>query len=152
MLATLLAGILDLTGAIIVYVFLLNAVKIVHLLQSIAGGMMGDSVYDGGIHSALAGVALHFFIAFCWSLAYQLIYPSFNRLIKNDLAKGVMYGCVVWMIMNFIVVPNSGLHRAFVFVPGKFMMSIGLIICCIGIPIALITARRSKYLLTPQMR
>lgn len=150
--ATLVAGIVDLTGAIVVYVVLLKAVDILHLLQSIAGGTIGNRVYDGGVPTALAGVVLHFFIAFCWSFGYQFIYPSLNRLIKNDVAKGVMYGCIVWIIMNLIVVPNSGLHRAFVFEPRKFMMSIGLIICCIGIPIALITARRMKYLLIPQTK
>jgi len=65
---------LDLLAAIVVYSLIMQRVTTMRLLQGIARGALGNSAYEGGIGTALAGVGFHFTIAFCFTVFYFFIF------------------------------------------------------------------------------
>ena len=81
---------------------------------------------------------------FAWF--YFIIYPFLPFLKKNALISGFSYGIFVWIVMNLIVLPI-----VFPVLPAKhldfpLLLSIVILMLCIGLPIALIT--RKYYVLS----
>jgi len=139
----LIAGTLDLVTAIVVYAGILDKTTGIKILQSIASGIFKKEAYSGGSQMALYGVLLHYFIAFTFTWFYYTVYPYFSFLKKNTLVSGIVYGIFVWIIMNLVVLPV-----VFPVLPEKHLdfplfLSIIIIICCIGTPIAFL---HKKYL------
>ncbi len=134
------AAILDIAGAIITYAFVLGLTTPQRVLQSVAAGALGKKSFSGGWNTALAGLALHTLIAFIFAAFYCLIYPYWTRIFKNTFVAGFVYGCLVWSIMNFGVLPIAT-GKPFVFNMKFFLIGIGLIIFLVGIPIAIITRK-----------
>jgi len=140
LLAWLTAGCLDLFGAITVYSLIMQRVTTMRLLQGIARGALGSSAYEGGVATALAGVALHFTIALCFTVFYFFIFPFIPFLKKQRIISGLLYGLFVWCVMNLAVLPL--LHIANI--PTKWdSITRGAVILmlCIGLPISLIVSR-----------
>jgi len=138
--AWLTAGCLDLLGAITVYSLIMQRVTTMRLLQGIARGALGNSVYDGGIATALAGVGFHFIIAFCFTVFYFFIFPYIPFLKKQRVISGLLYGIFVWCVMNLAVLPLLNISV----IPTKWAsISRGAVILmfCIGLPISLIVSR-----------
>ena len=147
--AGLTAGILDIVAALVINVGLRGQTTVTKLLQSIAGGILGKSSYEGGFATAALGLLLHFVIAFIFTLLYILIYPKLDITKKQPLLAGVVYGLFVWSIMNLVVLPIAFSR------PVKWdtllannWVGILVIVFCVGIPIALITNREMKEIKT----
>ena len=142
--AGIVAAVLDITGAILLYAVILNLSTAQKILQSVAAGAMGTAAKEGGWTTALIGLALHTFIALCFAALYYMIYPYWKKIVRNKWLAGILFGCLVWMIMNWAVVPIAT-GKAFDFKAFQFNQffcySIGLIIFMVGIPIALITEK-----------
>ncbi|MET0944091.1 MAG: DUF1440 domain-containing protein [Flavobacterium sp.] len=140
-LSGLIAGTLDLLAAITIYAFILQKTTAIKILQSIASGLFKKDAYSGGSQMALYGLLLHYFIALTFAWFYFTIYPYFSFLKKNTLLSGILYGIFVWIIMNLVVLPT-----VFPVLPEKHLdfpliLSILILIFCIGIPIAFITRK-----------
>ncbi|MBF4494474.1 DUF1440 domain-containing protein [Flavobacterium sp. MR2016-29] len=140
-LSGLIAGTLDIVAAITVYSIILNKTTGIKILQSIASGIFKKEAYTGGSSMALIGLLLHYFIAFTFAWFYFILYPRLSFLKKNALLSGIVYGIFVWIIMNLIVLPI-----VFPVLPQKhfdfpLMLSILILIVCIGIPISFITKK-----------
>src|SRR5260370_20316671 len=58
--AGLVAGVLDITAAIVVYA---HVTHVVPLLQGIASGILGRDAFTGGLATAALGLLCHFLIA-----------------------------------------------------------------------------------------
>ena len=143
-LSGLIAGTLDILAALIIYDLILQKTTSIKILQSIASGIFKKEAYSGGSQMALYGLLLHYFIALTFAWFYFTIYPYFKLLKKNALLSGILYGIFVWMVMNLLVLP-----AVFTALPEKhfdfpLILSILILIFCIGIPIAFIT--RKHYL------
>lgn len=139
--AGITAALLDMSGAIIVYVFLLKLTSIQRILQTVAAGALGKSAYGESWATALAGLAFHTVIALCFAAVYYVIYPLWSKVFPNKWLAGAVYGCVVWAIMNIAVLPLVT-GKPFHFQTDQFFFySIGLIIFMVGIPISLITSK-----------
>ncbi len=143
--AGLIAGILDITAALVINVGLRGQTTVSKLLQSIASGIVGKSAYEGGFAMAAFGLFLHFLIAILFALIYVLVYPSLVIAKKQPLLSGIVYGLIVWCIMNLIVLPFTFSR------PVKWetllannWIGILVIIFCVGIPIALVTNHSLK--------
>ncbi len=54
---------------------------------------------------AIAGLLLHYFIAYCFIVFFFLIYPKISFLQKNKIVTAVVYGIFAWLVMNYIVLP-----------------------------------------------
>jgi uncharacterized membrane protein YagU involved in acid resistance len=133
--AGFIAGLLDIGAAIIVYAYLLNLTTPERLLQSVAAGIYGKDAFSGGWQTAITGLLLHFFIAMCFAVCFYLIQPGFKKIFGNKILHGIVYGIIVWTIMNKIVLPISAAKTS-AFQWKYFLIGISIIIVCVGIPIA----------------
>jgi uncharacterized membrane protein YagU involved in acid resistance len=110
--------------------------KPLRLLQGIAGGVLGPRTYQGGIATALLGLALHFTIAFGAATVFFIASRAFRFLIDHAVLSGILYGISVYFFMQRVVIPLSHANRNPFSL--KFMI-IGIVIhiFCVGLPIAL---------------
>ncbi len=137
---TLAVGVLDILDAFIF--FGLRGASPIGILQSIASGVLGRAAYQGGVRTAALGLLLHFVIAFgvvaTYFVASRLV-PALNR---RPWLYGVLYGLVVYAVMNLVVVPlsaaalGSGPPALAVRVNGLLIHMFG-----VGLPAALVAAR-----------
>jgi hypothetical protein len=97
-----------------------------------------------GTRSALLGLLLHYFIATTWATIY--IFASRRLpLSRHPFLWGSLYGLVVYIVMNYVVVPLSriGPRPTPSIVP--LINAIAALVLCIGIPIAFIARRYIPY-------
>ncbi len=134
-----LAGILDLTAALATNAW--RGLSPTRVLQAISSGLLGMSAYGGGHSTAALGVMLHFLIAFTVAAIYCAASRKLRFLVRQPILWGVLYGVVVYFVMNLIVLPLSAF-------PHNISLSLvtvvtGLVIhmLFVGLPISL-TARR----------
>lgn len=133
--AGLLAGTLDLTAAFILYHFILAKVSFIRIGQSIASGVYGPAAFNGGTSTGLLGWLFHYCIALIWAAIYFLLYPHLPLLRRSAAVSGIIYGTIVWSLMNLVVVPLSNVnHRPLVL--QSALINLLVIIVCVGLPIA----------------
>jgi uncharacterized membrane protein YagU involved in acid resistance len=83
----------------------------------------------------LAGLLLHYSIAFASAIFFFWLFPKVKWLSANKVLTGIIYGVFIWMVMNLIVVPASRIgHQPFDVVNAIINMLI--LIVCIGIPLS----------------
>lgn len=82
------------------------------VFQSIAVGVLGKASYDGGVPTALLGAALHLFMATTFVAIYTLVARRVPGLLRGIAAKGPLYGIVLYVGMNFVVMPLSRVGRS----------------------------------------
>ena len=133
----LTAGTLDGLAAIVVYGPVFGRASVSQIFRGIASALFGRAVFLVGSHYTFYGIFLHYMIALLFSAAYGIAYQRFSLLQKNWLRNGVLYGVMVWIIMNKLVLPLAGMPG-----PSKasgVAMGMMILILCVGIPIAGIT-------------
>ena len=108
-LAGLIAGTLDIFGALTVYSLILHKGPAMLILQRIASAALGKVAFKGGWAMAVCGLGFHYIIAYCFTTAYVLLYPYLPFLKKHKLTSGLLYGLFVWLVMNRIVLPRTKL-------------------------------------------
>ncbi len=137
-LSCLIAGTLDISDALIFYG--LRGVSPIRILQGIASGLLGRAAFTQGMRSALLGLLLHYFIATTVASIYILTSRKLP-LSRHPLLWGSAYGVVVYIVMNYVVLPFSkiGLRPTPPLIP--LINGVAALIFCIGIPIALIARR-----------
>jgi uncharacterized membrane protein YagU involved in acid resistance len=142
----LIAGALDLTGACVVS-YLRAGVKPERVMQSVASGLLGSAAYSGGAKTAVLGVVLHFLIATIWTVVFYAASRKLRFLLEQPILWGLVYGVIVWVFMNFVVLPLSAFppSRTPPTLTGR-LISLLIIMFCIGLPIAFIVRRFSKKL------
>jgi uncharacterized membrane protein YagU involved in acid resistance len=140
--AGLIAGTLDITGACVVS-WLRAGVTPVRVFQSVASGVYGMASFQGGTKTAVLGLLFHFIIATTWGVVYYLASRRLRFLIDQPIIAGVLYGIVVYLFMNFVVIPLSNVPRRPVPLSGR-LIGATIIIFCIGLPIAFIVRHFSK--------
>jgi len=101
-------GLLDIIYACVLWGIILD-VGVLKILQSIASGLLGKAAYDGGAGTAVLGLDLHFCIATCMALVYVLAAKRLPVLTSRWLLMGFLYGFVLFVVMNFVVVPLSAI-------------------------------------------
>jgi len=109
----------------------------------VAAGLLGKASYEGGNATAVLGLALHFFIAFVMALVYVRAARRLPILIQRPLLMGVAYGFVLYLVMNFVVVPLSAIGFHAPSLKGAIRALIPHIVF-VGPAIALAAARRGS--------
>lgn len=105
----LAVGVLDILSAIIFWK-LYRDVAPMRVLHSVAGGLLGrDAATQGGTQTALLGLALHFFISFIVATVYVLASTKLPALRRQWIFYGMAYGLVVFVVMNYVVIPFSAI-------------------------------------------
>lgn len=138
-----LVGVLDMLYPIFLWVVVLQRVPAIRIPQSVASGLLGSAAYEGGVTTAALGLVLHFTIAYSWTTAYYIVsrrWARLRRLIATTEGRvkvGVVLGLLVWLAMDFVVVPLSRASATPVF---SWMFALQLIWhpVGVGLPIALI--------------
>lgn len=140
----LIAGILDITGACVVS-WIRRGVPPVRVFQSVASGVYGAASSTLGAKSAVLGLVFHFLIATTWTAVYYLASRKLSFLVKQPIISGVLYGVIVYLFMNFVVIPLSAVPKPTGPIPlSSRIIGLTVIILCIGLPIAFIVRKFSK--------
>ena len=139
----LIAGTLDITAAC-VYSRLRANVKPMRVLQSVASGLLGPDSYKGGVKTAVLGLALHFLIATTATIVFYLASRKLRFMIARPVTWGLVYGVLVYLFMNFVVLPLSALQMRTPPPLSSRIINCLIIMFCVGLPISLIVRRFSK--------
>lgn len=89
-----------------------SAAGITQMFQSIAVGVLGTSSFDGGVWSAVLGAVLHVIMATVFVAIYAFVARRKPVLLRHPLAFGLPYGVVLYVVMNFVVMPLSRVGRS----------------------------------------
>lgn len=139
LLAGFVAGLMDIAAAIISY-YIRTQNEPTKLFQFIASGVFGKEAFTGGTTMVLLGLLFHFMLAYIFAIAFYLIYPKIKLLSRNKIITGIVYGAIVWVIMNLVVLPLSNTPKL-PFDPTQAAIGMAILMVCIGLPISLIVHR-----------
>ncbi|TCD19815.1 hypothetical protein EZ456_20120 [Pedobacter psychrodurus] len=139
LLIALIAGTLDGLAAVI----FLGKMNFMGVFQYISSAILGTEAFAGGIKTALLGLALHYFIAFCFTLVFAIASTKTSILWKNVILSGILYGIIVWTIMTLLIIPLTKVSAA-PFNYERAILNAVILIFCIGLPISYLTARNSS--------
>ena len=85
---------------------------VTRLFQGVAATLLGPTAVDGGVRTALIGVAMHFGVALGWSAFFAFLVSQFEWLRRTLGAPGgpirvaSVYGPLIWMTMSLLVIPE----------------------------------------------
>jgi uncharacterized membrane protein YagU involved in acid resistance len=130
----LIAGVLDATDGVVAFGF--QGLNPIQVLQYIASGMLGKASFDGGPATAGLGTLLHFFISFTVAAVYVLASRKIAALRTNAVPLGLTFGALVYLVMTYVVLPNSAVAPA-AFSPALFLNGVVGHALFVGLPIAL---------------
>lgn len=141
----LVAGTLDITAACI-SAWLQAGATPIRVAQSVASGAIGrEAAINGGIKTALLGLAFHYLIATTATAVFYLASRKLHFLIKSPIPMGLLYGVFVYLFMNFVVLPLSNIARRGTPPLSARAIQALIIMFCVGLPIALIVRWYSKH-------
>ena len=138
------AATLDIVYALTFW-FFYRGVAPTAVLHTIAGGLLGLPVARaGGASTALLGLGLHYFIAMGMAAAYFLASHRLGFLVRRPVLAGIAYGVLLYVVMNFVVLPLSALppHVWKPTLPALTDLCSHMFF--VGVPIALATCRASR--------
>jgi hypothetical protein len=75
--------------------------------QYIASGVLGMAAFEGGLATALLGLFLHLIISLGIAAIFILSVDRLPLLRRNLIAGSLLYGLVVFIVMNLIITPIS---------------------------------------------
>lgn len=130
------AATLDVIAAIVIY-----KADPINLFKYIASGAVGrEMAFSGSNLYAVLGILFHYVIAYTWTILYVILFPGVKKLPGNRYVNGVLYGVVIWVGMNLLVLPLSAIQqRAFNW--GQAFTGIAIIIFAVGLPITILVHR-----------
>lgn len=141
----LAVGVLDILKPILFTTF--KGGSAIRVLQSVASGALGREAYQGGLQTALLGLGLHFFIAFCVFAAYYAVSRRLRALVAHSLVLGPLYGIAVYFFMQFVVFPLSAIGSVR-HPPAVLFDGILTHIFCVGLPTGLVIHEAARRRLT----
>lgn len=138
----LIAGILDISAACLT-AYLRRGIPPGAVLRYVASGALGPAAATGGTQAAILGLAFHFVIATGAATVFYLASRRWMFLVERPVLSGLLYGIVVYVFMNFIVLPLSRVARGPMTLSNT-LIQVVILMLCIGLPIALIVRRYSR--------
>lgn len=140
--AGMLAGTLDILAALAFWA--LNSVPPIRILQGIAGGLLGSAAYQGDVTTALMGLLLHFLIMLVIAAIYVVAASRLSLLRKRWLIAGTLFGIVVYLVMNGIVLPLSAFPHPVAFSIERVVPALLIQVFFVGWPIAFVVRDRKR--------
>lgn len=125
----LVAGTVDISAAA-----LINMIDPRVILRFIAGGVLGKAALQGGAAVAWLGLFLQWGMSLVIAAIFVLAALRLRWLAARTVLAGLAYGVVVFVVMNYVVMPLSAWHRINHFTPASLawnllaMLVYGLII------------------------
>lgn len=130
-----LVGLFDLTSAFIQVKIMFPGRNPTAVLRYIASAVFGKERANSDNSMFFFGTLFHFIIAYCFTIAFFLIYPRLRFLSKNRLLTAILYGLFIWAVMNLLVVPQTRIGQR-PFVLKNAAIAAGILIVAIGIPLS----------------
>jgi hypothetical protein len=109
LLGALVVGTLDIVYAMVFWIP--RGATARGIFQSVARGLLGKESFEGGLRTAVLGAVLHYFIAFAIVFTYWLASKYVPRLLSRPVVYGSLYGVLVYIVMNYVVIPLSAATR-----------------------------------------
>jgi len=106
LLAGFIAGTIDIGAACVI-----NSVGPVIILQAIASGVLGKASFDQGAGAAALGLALQWAMSLLIAAIFVAAGRAMPALRRRWVGAGLAYGVVILVVMNYVVVPLSAIHR-----------------------------------------
>jgi uncharacterized membrane protein YagU involved in acid resistance len=100
--AGLVAGTVDIAAA-----SLINTTNPLIILLAIASGLLGKAAFHGGGGVMLLGLVLQWVMSIIIAGVFTLAAARIPALARRWVLNGALYGVVVFIVMNFVVVPLS---------------------------------------------
>lgn len=136
----LVAGTLDIADALIFNAA--RGISPVIVLRHIAAGLIGLRAANSGVAMPALGLALHYLIALIWTAVFYAASRRLSILYRHAVLCGLLYGIIVYVLMNWVVLPLSALP------PMKRPVALAsrvngvlAVMFCIGLTISLLTRR-----------
>lgn len=130
-----LVGLFDITSAFIQVKIMFPERNPLAVLRYIASAVFGKETANSESSMYFIGAIFHFIIAYCFTIAFFLIYPHIRFLSKSRLFTGILCGLVIWAVMDLLVVPQTKIgHRPFVL--KNAAIAAGILVVAIGIPLS----------------
>jgi len=98
----LIAGTVDIFAA-----SLLNMANPLFILMAIATGVLGRAAFKGGPGAMVLGLLLQWGMSILIAAIFTLAARRMPALARRWVVWGALYGAVVFVVMNFVVVPLS---------------------------------------------
>lgn len=117
----------------------MRGVSATRVMQSVASGLLGQRAYDGGMSTALLGVALHYAMALLIAAIFYLASRRLGFMTRRAVVSGLLFGISVYLVMNFVVIPLSAFPTKLVFTPERIAINVIAHMLLFGLPIALVT-------------
>jgi hypothetical protein len=141
----LIAGTLDITENLIFNEFRAITPKMV--FQYIASGLIGMRAFNPGLASVALGVAIHYAIALTWTAVFYSASRKFGVLVRRPVTSGLVYGGIVYLIMNLIVLPLTRVpHAPKAISLASRINGVLALLFCIGLTISLLVRRESQQI------
>lgn len=134
-----IAGTIDIGAAA-----LINHKPIAWVLHAIAGGLLAVASFRGGSATAWLGLLLQWGMSLLIAAIFCLGARRLRWIAERAVAAGLAYGVVIFLVMNYVVMPLSAWHRVNDFTPAKFVENLVAMLL-----FGLIVAVCAKYSLRP---
>jgi hypothetical protein len=131
---------LDITENIVFNAF--RGITAWRVFQFIASGLIDGRSFQLGWASVGLGVVIHYAIALTWTAIFYAAATRFSVLSRRPILSGLLYGGLVYGVMNFIVLPLSAVppRPSAATIVGQVNALLALMFC-LGLPIALLVKR-----------
>lgn len=113
---------------------LINGRNPAFILQTIAGGLLGKASHGGGMGTVILGAVLQEIMGVLIAAIYVVVSKTIPGLRRRWIPSGLLYGAVIFFVMNYVVVPLSAWKSAPHFTTLRFaenmaaMLVFGLIV------------------------
>ena len=135
----LIVGAMDITSAFILAIS--RGSTVTRLLQFVASGLIGPKAFEGGAATAWLGLGLHLVIAFSLVAVFYAASQSLGSIPRHAVISGLVYGLIVFGVMNLIVLPLSAAKPRHSLTGD--LIQIGIHMFVIGLPTSLLIRRFS---------
>lgn len=109
------------------------------IAQNIASGLLGKRSFVGGGNTVMLGVLLHYAMMAVMVGVYYAAACRLGMLVQRPWLYGALYGVLLFIVMNLIVVPLSAVPKAPVVM--SWVISSVVVHVIIGLVIALCARR-----------
>jgi hypothetical protein len=136
----LIAGTLDIAENLVFNLF--RGITPWRVFQYIASGLIGTQAFQSGWASVVLGVILHYAIALIWTAIFYVACLRVAIITRRPILSGLIYGGVVYLIMNFVALPLSGVpHTRNAITLASRINGVLALLFCMGLPISLLVRR-----------
>ena len=128
----------------IIYAFVANGqwgYSPLWVLQSVASGWLGAEAFNSGAAGGILGLVSHYSILLAGATVYLLASKRFPVLRSQAVACGALFGVLVYLFMNFVVMPLSAFPYTLSYPARRLIEGFATHAMFVGIPIALSVRR-----------